>query len=44
MIVGIIHAYGTTAETLGFHEGTFTAKCGRTARGGKESWNVEKVL
>ena len=24
----IIHEYGTTAETLGFHAGTFPPKCG----------------
>jgi hypothetical protein len=28
MIIEIIHEYGTTAETLGFHEGTFTPQCG----------------
>jgi len=28
MILEIIQEYGTTAETLGFHEGTFTPQCG----------------
>jgi hypothetical protein len=29
MLLKIIYEYGTTAETLGFREGTFTPKCGR---------------
>jgi hypothetical protein len=46
MILEIIHEYGTTAETLGFHEGTFTPQCGGL-QGGPRSpgeWGSDSTI